>query len=199
MTRVVIAILVALTPQVAFAHLVSARFGDFYSGLLHPLTTLVHLLPWLGLAMVTGSQSLVVIRRSLAVFPAAVMLGGLLGDWLHWPNVLDMLLVATFFPGILAILGVRLSMSACSGLWLCVGLVHGAANLAEQLDVGATLRYSLGAGLAAYLVMVMASTSVYLVLDRLHWGWIAVRALASWLVAVGVLFAGFLALMGGVA
>ena len=41
-----------LTPQCAHAHLVSTRFGEYYAGLLHPVITLSHLIPWLALALV---------------------------------------------------------------------------------------------------------------------------------------------------
>ena len=36
---------VVITSSTAYAHLPSPRFGDYYGGVLHPLTALEHLLP----------------------------------------------------------------------------------------------------------------------------------------------------------
>ena len=41
---------VLCTTTTAHAHSVNKQFGDFYGGMLHPLTALEHLLPILGLS-----------------------------------------------------------------------------------------------------------------------------------------------------
>ena len=57
-----------LTPQWAHAHLVSTRFGEYYAGLLHPVITLSHLIPWLALALVAGLQNTASARTALPLF-----------------------------------------------------------------------------------------------------------------------------------
>jgi hydrogenase/urease accessory protein HupE len=62
-------------PEQAAAHLVSTRFGELYSGLLHPLTTLQHLVPWLALGLLGGLQAPRTARWALLAFPLAVLAG----------------------------------------------------------------------------------------------------------------------------
>ena len=46
-----------LLTDTASAHAVGARFGDYYAGLLHPLTAFEHLLPILGICLLAGFQT----------------------------------------------------------------------------------------------------------------------------------------------
>jgi len=61
----------ALAPFAAEAHLVSTRFGELYSGLLHPLTTLLHLVPWACLGLLAGLQRAETSRWVPLAFPLA--------------------------------------------------------------------------------------------------------------------------------
>jgi hydrogenase/urease accessory protein HupE len=53
--------------------------GDFYSGMLHPLTALEFLLSWVALAMFAGQQGRKTALLTLAIFPSALVLGASLG------------------------------------------------------------------------------------------------------------------------
>jgi hydrogenase/urease accessory protein HupE len=47
--RVSLAFALDLIPAPAFAHLVNTDVGEFYAGMLHPLTSIEHLLPTVAL------------------------------------------------------------------------------------------------------------------------------------------------------
>jgi nickel/cobalt exporter len=44
----------ALWPALASAHLVNTDVGEFYAGMMHPLTSAEHLLPTLALALLAS-------------------------------------------------------------------------------------------------------------------------------------------------
>ena len=53
----------------------STRFGEFYAGLLHPLTTLVHFIPWVAFGFFCSLQNREVVRRCVWLFPLSVGIG----------------------------------------------------------------------------------------------------------------------------
>ena len=54
------------------------RFGDFYGGVLHPLTALEHALPILALGLLAGQQGERAARWLVLTFPLALLLGAVL-------------------------------------------------------------------------------------------------------------------------
>ena len=69
-----------LFPASAWAHLVNQDVGEFYAGMLHPLTSFEHLLPAAVLGLLAGRQGLRGARWALFVFPAALILGTWFGS-----------------------------------------------------------------------------------------------------------------------
>ncbi len=63
----------------AQAHMVSPDVGDFYAGLLHPLTSAEHLLPMLALAFLAGQCGKAAARAAIVAFPLALAAGILAG------------------------------------------------------------------------------------------------------------------------
>ncbi len=59
----------------ALAHLVSADVGDFYAGLLHPLTSWEHLLPLAGLAFLAAQSGRGGGRLAVGLLPLALVVG----------------------------------------------------------------------------------------------------------------------------
>ncbi|ODB97971.1 HupE/UreJ family protein [Candidatus Thiodiazotropha endoloripes] len=185
-------LLVLLVPESAHAHLVSTRFGEFYSGLLHPLTTLVHLVPWLALAMFASMQGKAFARRSLPLFPLAVAFGVLLGisfgglQSLLIPNILSFVvlggLVALSYP-----------LPRAVGLTAVVlfAISHGYANGDVDLADGSLTLYVAGVTTAAYLVVALGAGAAVAISERAAWGQIALRALGSWILAAGLIYGGF--------
>jgi len=189
-------LLLLVTPQFSFAHLVSARFGEFYSGLLHPVTTFMHLLPWIAMGLLSSQQVAHSARWILLVFPAAAMtgtsLGLLLPDFSVVAALNPLLNIASFIVlGVIVVLGLRLQRTVFCLLACFVGLTHGYANGMEELRWGAGLLYVAGVTIAAYLSMAMITAGAILLARQWPWGPLGVKVMGSWVVAVGVVFAGF--------
>jgi hydrogenase/urease accessory protein HupE len=72
--------LAALFPTEASAHLVNTDVGEFYAGMLHPLTSAEHLLPTLALALLAIQCGKPAARASLLAFPIALLVGTLAGS-----------------------------------------------------------------------------------------------------------------------
>jgi urease accessory protein len=56
----------------------SSRFGDFYGGMLHPLTALEHAVPSLALGLLAGQQGARAARWLLLIFPLGLLVGAAL-------------------------------------------------------------------------------------------------------------------------
>ncbi len=184
--------LALLVSTPAHAHLVSTRFGEFYAGLLHPLTTLSHVVPWVALGLLAAVQGMRGARWNLLAFPLAVAIGVLLGSWLpgfdaglQWGNIASIVLL-----GALLATAVALPMPVFLGLSVVFGLSHGYTNVVSELEGRALLLYTTGVACAGYLLVALLGASA-LVVVRQNWGLVAVRALGSWILAAGVIYAGF--------
>jgi len=186
-----------LTPQLAFAHLVSTRFGEFYSGLLHPLTTLVHLVPWIAFGLVAGSQSLPLARKALLIFPLSVFIGVLTGSLLPSMEFVSVINILTFIAGLAAALAIKFDTRLFVALLTVFGLSHGIANGLSGLSGKYTLLYSFGVCVSAYVLITIITAISHLLIERQHWGHVAVRALGSWIVAVGLMYGGYQVLIPG--
>jgi nickel/cobalt transporter (NicO) family protein len=118
-----------LLPARASAHLVNTDVGEFYAGMMHPLTSAEHLLPTLALALLANQCGKPAARAALFAFPIALLVGTLAGSRLppfaffHLAN----LLVLVGLGGLLA-LGDRLKHIppvAVGGLALLTGVILG--------------------------------------------------------------------------
>ncbi len=186
-------VLLASLPNIASAHLVSTRFGELYSGMLHPLTTLQHLLPWVGLALLGGLLGASTSRWSLAVFPSAVLLGSLLAPVLgpasSWASSANLVSIAVI--GLLVAMAAKLGRGLFVGLCLILGISHGIANANPDLTGFPHLLYSIGVALAAYLLITLTTGLFDHLAGRFRWGCIALRAGGSWILAAGLVFGGY--------
>lgn len=183
------------TPGIASAHLVSTRFGELYSGILHPLTALAHIVPWLALGLLGGLQSPQTARHALLVFPLAV-LGGLMLARIApgLPFVVTFNLFTFILLGALVAFSLELGSGWFVGLVALVGLSHGYANAAEGLRGGPWILFILGVGLAAYVSITLFTSLAYVFSHDRAWARIAVRAIGSWIAAAGTMYLGFLSL-----
>lgn len=185
----------ALAPEMASAHLVSTRFGELYSGILHPITALAHIVPWLALGLLGGLQSPQTARHALLVFPLAVLGGLLLARFIPGlPFVVTFNLFTFILLGGLVALALELGSVVFVALVALVGLSHGYANAAEGLSGGPWLLFILGVGLAAYVVITLITSLAHVFSKDRGWARIALRAIGSWIAAAGTMYLGFLAL-----
>ncbi len=190
-TLIALALLLSF-PEPASAHLVSTRFGELYSGLIHPLTALQHLVPWLGLGLLGGLLGNRTSRWVLLTFPLSAGAGALLAGGLPATAAIDHVNLFSFIVlGLLVALSVRLNRPTFLGLTVIFGLSHGFANGTPDLSGVPLLLYAVGVLLAAYVLIAIATAVTQLVSQRAAWGTIAIRAAGSWIVAIGLVFGGY--------
>ncbi len=180
----------------ASAHLVSTRFGELYSGMLHPITTLQHLVPWLALGLLGGLQPIESSRLGLLVFPVAVLLGlGLQSVLPALPFVAAINLAGFVVLGLLIAFRIPLPGNTFAWLAVLVGLTHGYANASPDLTGYGSLLYALGVGIVAYMTLALVTGPAQALSERDGWGPVAIRAAGSWIAAAGMMYAGFLLLL----
>lgn len=187
------ALLLGLLPLPASAHLVSTRFGELYSGILHPLTALPHVVPWLALALLAALQDSRAARWIVPGFPVAVLAGIVLADiGVVIPHA-AMITAASF-----VLLGLMVSLRLRTPAWLfvvlvaAVGITQGHGNAAPELTGSGAMLYATGVALAAYVTVTLVTASGQLVQGSGHWGTVALRAAGSWIAAAGLIYGGFL-------
>lgn len=184
-------LLIFFEPRAAQAHLVNTQFGDFYAGMLHPITALEHILPMLALGLLGGQQGPAKARIVLFVFPIGLaigavvslvnptytsptyinfasflILGGLVAaDW-HIPKPVIFLLAALF------------------------GITHGYVN-GTALGKTMSAHLFLPGFIATGVIIVSLSPALVLSL-KAAWSRIAVRVAGSWITAIGMMMLAFL-------
>lgn len=179
---------VLLLPAAAEAHLVSTRFGDFYGGMLHPLTALEHVLPMLALGLLAGLQEARVARWVLVAAPAGLLVGLALA--LALPGLTDVSLVnrgSFVFLGILVALGTRLPTAALCVIGGLFGLTHGYENGVALGEGVETNLFALGVATAGLVGWTLVAAVTVALVQRAGWARIAVRAAGSWVAAIGVM------------
>lgn len=188
-----IAAVVALYARPAGAHIVSSRLGDFYAGASHPLTGLQDVVLWTALGVLAGTQPAAQARWLIAVFPAGLVAGFLLGLAGGMTNG-----IAAVDAGCMVALGgliataVRLSGPTLTAIAFALGLIRGAANAGGVGPDTNTSLFAAGFAVAGYVVITLLS-AVTLSFRRPDAGWrnIALRAGGSWIAAIGVMAGGY--------
>src|SRR5579862_8135345 len=114
----------------ASAHALDARMGDFYGGMLHPLTALEHVLPIVALGLLVGQRGLKNAQAVMLLFPAGFALGAALTlavpalPWLFAVNILW----AVLLGALVALAPRRLPLLAFCVVAAAAALTHGYAN-----------------------------------------------------------------------
>ncbi|MET0498750.1 MAG: HupE/UreJ family protein [Steroidobacteraceae bacterium] len=143
--------LVAL-PGLAFAHPGPHHAVDSWSGFLHPLTGIDHLLAMLAV----GLWSVQLGRKAMwvlpAVFPVAMLLGAVLGMAnVGLPLIEPMIAASVIVMGAAVACGLRLPVTASAVLISFFAIFHGYAHVAE-MPVNSTMA-SYTAGFVAATVL----------------------------------------------
>ncbi|MCU0837490.1 MAG: HupE/UreJ family protein [Rhodospirillales bacterium] len=180
------------TPSPACAHLVNARFGDFYGGLLHPLSALDYALPWLALGLLAALQGGRNGRWMVLAFPVGVAAGVVCSQVLPAPEKLLYGVNLLWFVviGLLIVLARRLPAEFFVGLGVTFGISQGWENalaIAGATNVGL---FVAGITVASYLTVTLTTATTVSLLRQADWVRIAVRAAGSWIAAIGLLVVG---------
>jgi urease accessory protein len=176
-------------PAVVAAHPMKG-VGDFYSGMLHPLTALEFLLSWIALALFAGQQGRKAALLTLAIFPSALVLGASLGRVVPSPAWLPTINLALIpILGLAVVLAISFPSPATVILVAVVGLLHGLANGAEITPPVSPWRFIPGLATIAVLVLAYGIGLVRTVTKP--WTRIAVRVAGSWITAAGIMVCAF--------
>jgi urease accessory protein len=189
--RLAATIVALLTPSVAQAHLIDSRLGDFYGGVLHPLTAFEEVLPWLALAALAAFQGAERARWLVVVFPLSLLAGGALSQ-LPNPSFVPAVTVALIaITGLAVAAAVKLPLPVLLSLAGIMGLVHGYQNGQAMTATTDQLLFVAGVTAIGYAVMTIATGGAIAFLRGVG-GWrpIALRASGSWVAAVGIMVAG---------
>ena len=195
-TRLLPAFLV-LCARPASAHIVASRLGDFYAGVLHPLTDLQDIVLWVALGLLAGALDAARGRWLVVLFPLGLLAGlalGLMLDVGAIGAISDA--AAMILVGLLLAASVRLPGPALIALALGLAVMRGAVNAG---GVGPeTNRLLFAAGLAgvgyAAITLVMAAALAFHgdeARPQPAWHAIALRALGGWIAAIGLMMGGF--------
>lgn len=179
---------VLLLSSAAIAHPMKG-VGDFYAGMLHPLTSMEAILPLVALSLLAGQQRRETAIKILAAAPAALAVGTLLILVRPAPFPLGMIeLAITALAGLLVALARKLPASVPIALTVALCLAIGWANAAEITPDISPFRFV--AGLALVGLMLTAYGIGLVRAAKVEWTQIAVRVVGSWLAAVGILVLG---------
>ncbi|CCE03146.1 HupE/UreJ family protein [Bradyrhizobium sp. STM 3809] len=192
-----LASLVLLThSQIADAHIVSARLGDFYAGALHPLMTLQDVLIWAALGLLAGSISAASGRWLVLVFPLGLCAGLALAAHAGLGTPSPLIDAATILVlGLLLVAALRIPVALLCLIAFALGVMRGAVNAGELLPQTDRLLYAAGLASAGYVVitLVMALALSFRRPETAavsSWRGIAVRAVGGWVAAIGLMMAG---------
>jgi urease accessory protein len=181
----IVLLAILLLPAVAAAHPIKG-VGDFYAGMLHPLTALDFLLPWIALALFAGQQGRKGALLVLSIFPVAILLGAVLALAFRQPAWLSAANLA-----IIPLLGLAVALAfSCPASFIVVfsagvGLLQGLANGAEITSAISPWRFI--PGLAAVSMLVIAyGIGIVRSLEK-PWTRVAVRVAGSWIAAIGIM------------
>ena len=175
-------------PVIAFAHPMKG-VGDFYAGMLHPVTTIETILPLLALSLLAGQQPRETAITVLAAFPASLALGTVLILVRPVPErLMSLELVITALAGILIALARPLSAAIPISLGVILGLVMGWANASEISNDVSAVRFFAGLVVVGLLITAYGIGLVRRL--KPEWTQIAVRVAGSWMAAVGILVLG---------
>ncbi|MBR0706581.1 HupE/UreJ family protein [Bradyrhizobium liaoningense] len=178
----------------AEAHIVAARLGDFYMGVVHPLTDLQDVVLWTATGVLAGTLGAAKGRWLIAVFPLGLLAGLLLGHVFgaastQLADAAMMLAIGLLLAGAAQVPTVLLCAMA-----FAVAVIRGAANGADLAPETDRLLFAAGLTCIGYaaITLTMALTAVFKRTNpdsATSWRTIAVRALGGWIAAIGLMMA----------
>lgn len=189
--RISLFILVVLLflPETAWAHLVNQNVGEFYAGMLHPLTAADHLIPVLVLGLIAGGQGIGAARRTVVILPVTLMAGTWLGSLFPVQADITQLINLAVIPllGLCLIFPRLLPMKTIAAVSGVIGMVLGWRSGIDMAGTNVSLQFIPGVGLMGFILVTLisawiASTESYLVKNALKIAGICVVAAGLFLI-----------------
>jgi len=151
-------------PTQASAHLVNTNVGEFYAGMLHPLTSAEHLLPTLALALLAIQCGTRTARVTLLAFPLALLAGTLVGS--HLPSrafvQVANLMVLVGLGGLLVIGDhfTHISPVAVEALALLTGMILGYRSGVDMAASQIAAQFIPGVALTGFILVALVASWV---------------------------------------
>ncbi len=148
-------------PAIAHAHSVNTDVSIFYAGMLHPLTSVEHLLSTLALVLIASQFGRRAGRFLMWMFPLALIVGIMIGsrfitfDLAHPANLLALGLL-----GVLLIVVHRVNLRVVIAAAWIIGLILGYRSGVDMANANADLKFMLGVGLTGFIAVVLFSAWV---------------------------------------
>jgi urease accessory protein len=163
--------------------------GDFYAGVLHPITAIEFALPMIALSLLAGQQDRETAIAILATFPAMLAVGATVGVLVHVPPHLGFINTASMaILGLLVAWAATLPKAISLGLAVCLGLTIVWPNGAELTADTSVYRFAPGLALAGLLLIAYGAGLVRSL--KAPWMRIGVRVVGSWIATAGILALG---------
>jgi len=185
------ALLLLALPATAGAHTAISGVGDFFGGVVHPLTTPAHVLVLLALGLLAGQHPPLNLKAPLAVFipfSAAGLLFTTTGliKTVYPPVLISLALVA----GVAVALGKPLPAFAHAALFALAGLALGLDSAVENGTPVAIAKTLAGTWLG--LILAVGDLGYYLsFLTRQKWQQTGLRVAGSWITAASFMILAF--------
>lgn len=185
---------VCLAPAVALAHSPIPGIEGFYSGLLHPFSSVAQLLALLAFAVLLGRGFGRSAAASLPALAVSLLVGIVLGqfaltaDWLQG-GLLVVAVAAAAISALFRLLPIMVPVLFA----LVVGVLVGIASTPDPGPLRATLITLTGSFVGANLLVLYVSVGVDWVSRTYSQQWvqIGIRVVAAWIGAISVLMTAF--------
>ena len=176
----------------AEAHIVAARLGDFYMGVVHPLTDLQDVVLWTATGVLAGTLGAAKGRWLIAVFPLGLLVGLSLGQVFSTTSTQLSDAAMMLAIGLLLAAAAQVPTFMLCAIAFAVAVIRSAANGADLGPETDRLLFAAGLACVGYgaITLAMALTAVFTNSDGVaSWRTIAVRALGGWIAAIGLMMA----------
>ena len=185
-----VALLLAL-PATASAHTAIGGVGDFFGGVLHPLTTPTHLLMLVGLGLLAGQHSPLNLKIPLSVFTPVSAVALLFTTTGVVKNIYPPILIGiALVAGVLVALEKPLPTVATGTIFAFAALALGLDSAVETGTPISIAKTLLGTWLG--LILAVADIAYYLsFFTKQKWQQVGIRVAGSWITAASFMILAF--------
>jgi urease accessory protein len=186
-----VALLLLALPGTASAHTAIAGVGDFFGGVIHPVTTPAHLLVLLALGLLAGQRTPLNLKTPLAIFIPVSAIALLLTTagivkTVYPPILIGIALIA----GVLVALAKPLPVAAIGAIFALAALALGLDSAVEQGTALSIAKTLVGTWLG--LVLAVADIAYYLsIFTKQKWQQVGIRVAGSWITAASFMVLAF--------
>lgn len=182
---------VLFLPGSARAHSPIQGAGDIVNGLLHPLTTITHVLIIVGLGLLGGRSKLVDFKLPMTIFAVLAGLALLLtttgGIKAVYPPLLICIALCAAVPLTLELTPPPLARNA---LFATAALALGLDSAVESGSTATVFKTLVGNWIS--LIVLVADLAIYVSLaGEAKWMKIALRIVGSWIIAISLMMLAF--------